>query len=236
MEPQESGKALYYIVWNPWWNTTFYLSTQAKIFNLGGVKYKWYRTWHNWRKTKRRMAENNPDLGNQQVESTANPYLINNNFSLDLGLQGSFTQNLRYFGTNKNVLNQRVAQYGAETTVFDFRKMVEWGYSFTKDHNRSKMRARMDGSHEYAPSNTVNAATFKQGVDTMISNYNIIKNAIPASIFFALVLASVGLSQVMTEVLGSLGLGVGPGAIIYATYCYANAEKKVWDVYDRGIQ
>lgn len=111
------------------------------------------------------------------------------------------------------------------------------GYSFSKDHDRTKMRARMDGSHEYAPSNTVNAATFKEGVDTMISNYNIIKNAIPASIFVVLLgLASAGLSQVMAEVLGSLGLGIGPGAIIYATYCYVNAEKKVWDVYGRGIQ
>ena len=83
---------------------------------------------------------------------------------------------------------------------------------------------------------TINA-TFKEGVDTMISNYNIIKNAIPASIFVALIgLASAGLSQVMAEMLGSLGLGIGPGAIIYATYCYVNAEKKVWNVYGRGIQ
>lgn len=241
--PTSGNQAPYYIVWNPWWDNTFYLSSQAKTYNLGGVNYKWTRTWHNWRrisKTRLRMAVPvDPSLKDQKVMGTSNPYAFQHqkDYSLDLGLQGSFVQNLRYFGTNKNVLNQFVYRYGAETTTFDFRKMVEWGYSFSKDHDRTKMRARMDGSHEYAPSNTVNAATFKEGVDTMISNYNVIKNAIPASIFVVLLgLASAGLSQVMAEVLGSLGLGIGPGAIIYATYCYVNAEKKVWDVYGRGIQ
>ena len=138
MEPQESGKALYYIVWNPWWNTTFYLSTQAKTFNLGGVKYKWYRTWHNWRKTKSRMVENlDPDLGNQQVESTANPYPTKNNLSLDLGLQGSFAQNLHYFGTNKDILKQNVAQYGAPKEYFDWiRTRNIFSYSFRNDNSK----------------------------------------------------------------------------------------------------
>ncbi|MCG4775248.1 hypothetical protein L0O83_19365, partial [Lawsonibacter sp. DFI.5.51] len=35
-----SGKQVpYYIIWNPWWETTFYLSTNAKTYNLGGTNY-----------------------------------------------------------------------------------------------------------------------------------------------------------------------------------------------------
>lgn len=95
----------------------------------------------------------------------------------------------------------------------------------------------MDGSHEYAPSNTINADTFKQGVDDMNSNFNVIKWAVPTSIFIVLLgLAPAGASTIMGEVIGSLGGSAGPGAIIFATYKYLEAEKLVWDIYGRGIQ
>lgn len=155
VEPQEAGKSPYYIVWNPWWNTTFYLSTQAKTFNLGGVKYKWYRTWHNWRKTKSRMVENlDPDLGNQQVESTANPYSTNNNLSLDLGLQGLVVQNLHYFGTNKNILNQNVAQYGAPKSILDvFKTGNSYWYRYRRDNAMIQLGIGLAATEEENRSN-----------------------------------------------------------------------------------
>lgn len=240
--PTSGTQTPYYVVWNPWWNTTFYLSANAKTFNLGGVKYKWTRTWHNWRKvspTSRAVQAVDPEIGKEKVASSANPMALKETtkLSFELATPGTLKTNIQNFRNRENILSQNVAQYGAETKTFDYKRMVEWGYSYTNDHNRSKMRARMDGSHEYAPSNTINAATFKQGVDDMNSNFNVIKWAVPTSIFIVLLgLASAGASTIMGEVIGSFGGSAGPGAIIFATYKYLEAEKLVWDIYGRGIQ
>lgn len=73
--PKEGDQAPYYIVWNPWWDTTFYLSSEAKTFNLEGVKYEWYRTWHNWRKVDgiSSVQTLDPELGNQKVLTGGKP-------------------------------------------------------------------------------------------------------------------------------------------------------------------
>lgn len=240
--PTSGTQTPYYVVWNPWWNSTFYLSANAKTFNLGGVKYKWTRTWHNWRKTapaSSAVQSIDPKIADKKVASTPNPMALKETtkLSFELATPGTLKTNIQNFRNRENILSQNVAQYGAETKTFDYKRMVEWGYSYTNDHNRSKMRARMDGSHEYAPSNTINAATFKQGVDDMNSNFNVIKWAVPTSIFIVLLgLASAGASTIMGEVIGSFGGSAGPGAIIFATYKYLEAEKLVWDIYGRGIQ
>jgi hypothetical protein len=44
-----SDKAPFYQVWNPWWQTTFYVSSKSRTMLLGGSEYQWSRTWHNWR-------------------------------------------------------------------------------------------------------------------------------------------------------------------------------------------
>ncbi|MDR2976624.1 MAG: hypothetical protein LBV19_04865 [Streptococcaceae bacterium] len=44
------GEAPYYEIWNPWWQGTFYMSSQSKTMKLGGIDYKWMRTWHNFRR------------------------------------------------------------------------------------------------------------------------------------------------------------------------------------------
>lgn len=46
-----STQVPYYEIWNPWWNQIVYVSSSSTTINLGGVTYKWDRSWYNWRKT-----------------------------------------------------------------------------------------------------------------------------------------------------------------------------------------
>uniref|UniRef100_UPI001F5984FE hypothetical protein n=1 Tax=Lactococcus petauri TaxID=1940789 RepID=UPI001F5984FE len=111
---------------------------QAKTYNLGGVNYKWTRTWHNWRrisKARSRIAVPvDPSLKDQKVMGTSNPYAFQQqkDYSLDLGLQGSFAQNLRYFGTNKNDLNQKVGQMGATISTRAYLIGDKYSYAISK--------------------------------------------------------------------------------------------------------
>jgi hypothetical protein len=65
--PTNGAGAPYYRVWNPWWNTSFYLSSTASTYNLGGVNYKWNQTWYNWRKSATAGTVDNSAL-NQPVK------------------------------------------------------------------------------------------------------------------------------------------------------------------------
>lgn len=136
--PTSGTQTPYYVVWNPWWNTTFYLSTNAKTFNLGGEKYKWTRTWHNWRKvspTSRSVQSIDPEIGKQKVATTANPIALKETtkLSLDLASPGAFTSNLQIFNNTQDILNQNVAQYGAEVHIHDALKGFDYGYSIGKE-------------------------------------------------------------------------------------------------------
>lgn len=186
----------YYEVWNPWWQKTFYLSSKSNTFRLGGVNYKWNRTWHKWRKS-------------------------NSPVKIDKALR-----------------DIKVAEYGSEATVFDLTNMVEWGYSYSTDHDRKTMRARMDGSHEYGSSNNPNAVAFKEGVDSMRSNLGALEAALPLSVITVIVgLVSAGAtSAVISEIISGLGGAAGPGAMYYCASEYLKAEKKVDDTWYHGIQ
>lgn len=140
--PTSGTQTPYYVVWNPWWNSTFYLSANAKTFNLGGVKYKWTRTWHNWRKTSPAsgsVQNIDPKIADKKVASTPNPMAMKENteLSLDLTIHGAFTSNIRDFSTKENVLSQNVAQYGSPTEYLDLiRTGNRYSYSFRKDDQK----------------------------------------------------------------------------------------------------
>lgn len=111
--PKEGEQAPYYIVWNPWWNTTFYLSSQAKTFNLGGMKYEWYRTWHNWRKVDgvNSVQTLDPELGNQKVlQGTSSNSLKEPNNLFSGNLVPTFNKVSSDLEQGKNSL---VAQFGS---------------------------------------------------------------------------------------------------------------------------
>lgn len=116
--PTSGTQTPYYVVWNPWWDTTFYLSANAKTFNLGGVKYKWLRTWHNWKTTSpasRSLQSVDPEVGKQKVASTANPMALKDDtkLSLNVATPDLFTNNLQDFSNKEDILSQNVSQYGA---------------------------------------------------------------------------------------------------------------------------
>ena len=108
--PASGSQTLYYVVWNPWWKETFYLPSAAKTYTLEGIKYKWTRSWHNWRKitgVSRAAKLLEPSLGKQKVMGTANPEAqTQKQPSLSLGLSTPFNKNLLDLSfKNNSVMN-----------------------------------------------------------------------------------------------------------------------------------
>lgn len=169
VESIEAGKAPYYIVWNPWWDSTFYLSSQAETFNLGGVKYKWYRTWHNWRKTNSRMTENlEPELGNQQVESTANPYQSKESPSLELGIIDQDKYDLLDFGEHKDIINQNVDKQGRPIYAHDGFSGADYSYWIGYHPNGHQFMSATRTGQEKTVDYNATAKQFKGSVDKLI--------------------------------------------------------------------
>lgn len=168
--PTEGSQAPYYIVWNPWWDTTFYLSTNAKTYNLGGVKYQWTRTWHNWRKTNgtRSVRKLDPSIGDQKVMSTPNPYISqkNNNFSIISGLKvPSFTQN--------EFLNKSVANLGAVISVKSPFSPDVYGFATGKLNNKNGLSVIKNNSvkNVYLDNNS-SAQNYKSSIWSMYVDRN----------------------------------------------------------------
>ena len=234
--PTTGNQTPYYIVWNPWWGNTFYLSTQAKTYNLGGVKYKWTRTWHHWRKTNgiRSRIQLDASLKDQKVMGSSNPYAFQKqkDYALDLGLQGSFAQNLHYFGTNKEALNQTIYQYGAETHIHDALKGFDYGYSIgikgTSGQGKVLARRNQDKKPRVY-SQTMK--TFQDGIGTMIASR---KGFIGYNIGMAVAMVGLIVAQfipivdvVVDAITGVIGGSLGPGgatALAVLIINYANAS------------
>lgn len=156
VEPKEGGQAPYYIVWNPWWDTTFYLSSKAKTFNLGGVKYKWTRSWHNWRKigSTSEVQMLDPELGNQKVASTPNPMT---EVDFEVG----------NINSNKSILNQNVAHLGAVTDVKNPFSPDIYGFATGQMDNKDALSAIKNGKVKNVYLNDT-AKQFKGAVTGMI--------------------------------------------------------------------
>lgn len=137
-----SGKQVpYYIIWNPWWETTFYLSTNAKTYNLGGTNYKWARTWHNWKKTSPSTSVKtlDPKIANKKVTQTPNPMSLKDNtkLSLDLANPGVWKANLRDFRNKQDGFKQSVANLGAVISVKNPFSPDIYGFATGKLNNKN---------------------------------------------------------------------------------------------------
>ncbi|WP_339014152.1 C47 family peptidase [Lactococcus garvieae] len=171
VEPTESGKAPYYIVWNPWWDTTFYLSSQAKTFNLGGIKYKWTRTWHNWRKVDGTRAEHplDPKLRDKKVASTANPYPTKEDtFTTPMQEMRGLDTKFLDFNLNNDILNSSVAQLGAVTDIKSPFGPDVYGYATGKMNNKDALSAIKNGNVKNVYLDNSTAKKFKGAVMGMI--------------------------------------------------------------------
>ncbi len=151
--PKEGNQVPYYIVWNPWWNGTFYLSSNAKTYNLSGTKYKWTRTWHNWRKTDgtRSIQKLDPSIGDQKVMSDSNPYVAKQikNPSLNSGIVGQSHYDMFNFGGNNDSVEQSVAQYNPPESILDiFKTGNSYWYSIRKDNKMIQLGINIAATEE----------------------------------------------------------------------------------------
>ncbi|MCW2280947.1 C47 family peptidase [Lactococcus lactis] len=107
----DTSKAPYYKIWNPW-GQEFYVSSKSDTINLGGVRYQWTRTWHNWRKVGARTQLNiNKAIIQQKAASMCNPNIVST-FNLPDYLhpfeeKDIFHQKAGEFGNNIQTYNSR---------------------------------------------------------------------------------------------------------------------------------
>lgn len=227
--PTSGTQTPYYVVWNPWWQTTFYLSANAKTFNLGGVKYKWTRTWHNWKKVSpasRSVQSIVPEIGKQKVASTTNPMALKETtkLSLDLAKPGTFSTNIQDFSTKENPLNQKVSQYGAEIPVTDYLSGNSFGYRFslasTNVEERELMQLRWNGNIKSAKSYNIQASKFKEALDGLRTDQNDFKQNLGMSTAMIIGMLTALFFQpafpIAVAILEGLGI-IGNGVDIYGT-------------------
>ena len=206
--PTSGTQTPYYVVWNPWWQTTFYLSANAKTFNLGGVKYKWTRTWHNWKKVSpvsRSIQSIDPEIGKQKVASTANPMALKETtkLSLDLASPGTFKTDLQNFN-NQEILSQNVAQYGAPQSILDvFKTGNSYWYAYRKDNKMIQLGINQAATEQENRSNN-GAGKFVDDFKSLSSlQIELVKSGavgIPLS-GIAIIVALVGAAQVTKAVI-----------------------------------
>ncbi|MFD2252962.1 C47 family peptidase, partial [Lactococcus formosensis subsp. bovis] len=243
--PKEGNQAPYYIIWNPWWNSTFYLSSNAKTMNLAGTKYEWKRTWHNWRKTNgtRSARTLDPSIGDQKVSSAVNPYSLEKTNSKNLIDDTFFNKNVLDFGKNSDILNQNVSQFGAETqveevlsgSIFGYR----YNYSFGDYDTRELLQIRWNENKKISKSYYETASRFKESVDAMNSAKNELKSSlgISGAMLIGLLTAlffqpAFPVAVMILEGLGLVGAGIDSIGIIRTAYSYLNNKEYVKQAYN----
>lgn len=108
----DKNKTPYYEIWNPWWSSTFYISANAQTFRIGGIDYKWERTWHNWRYNGSVSVDES--AAKQKVASMENPIAVKQN----LIPKNPLLCNSTFFSSiNQKVMEQRVSEFGKEKAV-----------------------------------------------------------------------------------------------------------------------
>jgi hypothetical protein len=117
--------APYYEIWNPWWGKTFYVSSKSATISLGGIDYKWTRTWHNWRKTAT-TGNVSSTIANQKVASVMNPEFES------IPINPIF-----YKLTSEDVSKQKVSEFGKQDSFIDiFTSGITYWYARSLDNNR----------------------------------------------------------------------------------------------------
>ncbi|MEQ7310579.1 C47 family peptidase [Lactococcus petauri] len=240
--PTSGTQTPYYVVWNPWWNSTFYLSANAKTFNLGGVKYKWTRTWHNWRKTSpasSSVQSIDPKIADKKVASTPNPMALKENteLSLDLASPGAFTSNLQYFSNKQDIFRKKVSQMGAIKNVYAPGFGDIFGYAISRDYNKNYMEV-----HHNRGKKTVsygNGADFAKDVDdllgigdTLLTVGAISIATLAASIAIAITFPEAAVIMSFLQKLGITAVGMSPFAAATLILKYVNTVHSTRSQYD----
>ncbi|WP_285124075.1 C47 family peptidase [Lactococcus petauri] len=211
--PTSGTQTPYFVVWNPWWNSTFYLSANAKTFNLGGVKYKWTRTWHNWRKTSPAsgsVQNIDPKIADKKVASIPNPMDLKNNTKVALNseITGTFKTDLQVFNKKQDLLSQNVAQYGSPQSILDvFKTGNSYWYAYRNDNKMIQLGINQAATVEENRSNN-GAGRFTNDFKSLSSlQIELVKSGavgIPLSGITAIA-AMVGAGQITKGVIKAVG-------------------------------
>lgn len=211
--PTSGTQTPYFVVWNPWWNSTFYLSANAKTFNLGGVKYKWTRTWHNWRKTSPAsgsVQNIDPKIADKKVASIPNPMDLKNNTKVALNseITGTFKTDLQVFNKKQDLLSQNVAQYSSPQSILDvFKTGNSYWYAYRNDNKMIQLGINQAATVEENRSNN-GAGRFTNDFKSLSSlQIELVKSGavgIPLSGITAIA-AMVGAGQITKGVIKAVG-------------------------------
>ncbi|CEF52371.1 Extracellular cysteine protease [Lactococcus garvieae] len=215
--PTSGTQTPYYVVWNPWWQTTFYLSANAKTFNLGGLKYKWLRTWHNWRKVSpasRSVQTVDPEIAEKKVATTSNPMSLKETtkLSLDLATPGAFKTNPHEFRSDEDILSQNVPLMSQLIHTHDGFSGANYTYQIFKNNNTNKqfMVATRTGEKKTVDYNKT-ALNFKENIDKMIGyQFKVVSYGLSSAVIFVL-LALANAIPVAGQLADSIALVLGGG-------------------------
>lgn len=218
--PASGNQTPYYVVWNPWWKETFYLSSAAKTYTLGGIKYKWTRSWHNWRKitgVSRAAKPLDPSLGKQKVMGTANPEASIQNKS-----------------ETSDILDTNVARYGSPHSILDvFKTGNSYWYAYRKDNKMIQLGISQAATEEENRSNNA-AGKFIDDFNTLSTlQIALVKSGavgIPLSAI-AVICAIVGIGQITKGIIKAVEAILGLFGVKASATDFANNISK----YSRNI-
>jgi hypothetical protein len=202
----DKNKTPYYEIWNPWWRDTFYIPANAPTFRVGGIDYKWERTWHNWRQNgpvsvdaasaKQTVASmGNPAAVKQNLMPT-NPLLsgrtafsnLKSNQLQSLSLSDEILFPNIDLPRSQDVMGQLVSSFGSETTIESKTHGSTFGYAFSLG-GAEFMRARRNKATK-TTTNMLKAKAFSDSVDDIISARGAIKLfGIGTAVFMAVYIA-----------------------------------------------
>nr|WP_245403355.1 C47 family peptidase [Lactococcus paracarnosus] len=165
----DMSKSPYYEIWNPWWNSTFYIPANNETFRLAGIDYKWTRSWYNWRQDG--VGSVAKKVETQPVTSMGNP---------NAGKLPALPQNSLLAKQNKysilalsplrDIMTEQVTTFGRETSIQSATSGFTFGYAFSKGGSEF-MRAKKDRTVKITK-NMNKAKGFSDSVDDIISARN----------------------------------------------------------------
>ncbi|ATC61283.1 C47 family peptidase [Lactococcus raffinolactis] len=170
----DKSKVPYYEIWNPWWPSTFYIPANAETFNLGGVNYKWGRSWYNWRHNGSVSVDES--AAKQKVAGMGNPSSVveKNLIEPNPLLRGKNVYSNNNLKNSEDVMQQYVSAFGRETTAWSLLGGDTFGYAQSTEKAHATQRARHGKRTVNTPSNSDVAKTFKKDVDALNRSYEVL--------------------------------------------------------------
>ena len=232
------NKTPYYEIWNPWWGRTFYIPANNNTFRLGGIDYKWTRSWYNWRQDGVGSVENG--VANQTVSSMANPDSLANTNVIPENplLSGNTFYSINYSTKSKDVMTQNVSQFGRETSVKSLINGDVFGYCESKTEAREYTKFKHNNSTSINYSNADYSRNYLDDIEGIIK----LKNGFLASLGGTAVITTLLVLATGIPVLNALvfaitvsgilsGFGIDVHSLVGNLYEYLQYETTIRSAY-----